>query len=106
MPSNAPPSPFPFLPVVLESPVGAQGRARAAPPPDGAAHAPETASRRLPRGATDASRGKGRAACRRHAGAMQDVPGLSPGDEGATLRAEVVRRIDPARVALLGAIVR
>ncbi|VVD67316.1 hypothetical protein PEP31012_00416 [Pandoraea eparura] len=104
MPSNAPPSPFPFLPVVLESPVGAQGRAMS--PPDGAARAPETASRRLTRGATDTSRGKGRAACRRHAGAMQHVPGLSPGDDGEALRAEVVRRIDPARVALLGAIVR
>jgi hypothetical protein len=37
---------------------------------------------------------------------MQHVPGLSPGDDGEALRAEVVRRIDPARVALLGAIVR
>lgn len=104
MPSNAPPSPFPFLPVVLESPAGAQGRAMS--PPDGTACVPEKASRRLARGAPDTSRDKGRTPCRRHLGAMQNVPGLSQGDGVATLRVDVVRRIDPARVALLGAIVR
>ncbi|BDD92850.1 hypothetical protein PCE31106_00961 [Pandoraea cepalis] len=104
MPSNAPPSPFPFLPVVLESPVGAQGRAMSSP--DGTACMPEPASRRLARGAPDTPRGKGRTPPRRRLGAVQNVPGLSLGDGGATLRVEVVRRIDPAGVALLGAIVR
>ncbi|WP_150611895.1 hypothetical protein [Pandoraea terrigena] len=74
--------------------------------PDEAAGAPEAASRRPTRGTTDTSHGKGRTVRRRHAGAMQNVPGLSLGDDVVTFRAEVVRRIDPAQVALLGAIVR
>ncbi|VVD86062.1 hypothetical protein PHO31112_01365 [Pandoraea horticolens] len=97
MPSNAPPSPFPFLPVVLESPTGAQGRAL--PAGNRAARPPDKATR-------PSSRGKGRAACRCAADAMQSVPGLSLDDGAAALRVEVVRRVDPAWVTLLGAIVR
>ncbi|EON11245.1 hypothetical protein [Pandoraea sp. SD6-2] len=97
MPSNAPPSPFPFLPVVLESPTGAQGRALSAG--DRAARSSDKTTRQ-------SSRGKGRAACRSTANAMQSVPGLSLDDGAAALRVEVVRRIDPAWVTLLGAIVR
>lgn len=97
MPSNAPPSPFPFLPVVLESPSGAQ--ARTLTTGGGTARSPGKATRQL-------SRAKGRAACRSAAGAIQSVPGLSLNEETEALRVEVVRRIDPAWVTLLGAIVR
>ncbi|MDR3398100.1 MAG: hypothetical protein P4M06_11120 [Pandoraea sp.] len=97
MPSNAPPSPFPFLPVVLESPTGQQGRST--PASDGTARAPDKAVRRL-------THGKGRAACRSAVSTMQSVPGLSLDDAAQMLRVEVVRRIDPAWVTLLGAIVR
>ena len=97
MPSNAPPSPFPFLPVVLESPAGTQGRARLAAERTG--RSPDKATREM-------SRGKGRAACRGAAGVMQSVPGLSLDDSAGALRVEVVRRIEPTWVTLLGAIVR
>ncbi|AJE97535.1 hypothetical protein B7H01_25805 [Pandoraea apista] len=97
MPSNAPPSPFPFLPVVLESPTGTQGRAR--PIAKRMGRSSDTTPREL-------SRGKGRAACRSTAGVVQSVPGLSLDDGAAALRVEIVRRIDPAWVTLLGAIVR
>lgn len=97
MPSNAPPSPFPFLPVVLESPAGAQSRAR--PAAERTGRSPGKSTREI-------SRGKGRAACRGAAGVMQSVPGLSPDDGAEALRVEIVRRIDPAWVTLLGAIVR
>jgi hypothetical protein len=69
------------------------------PAGDGTARAPDKAARRL-------TRGKGRAACRGAAGTMQSVPGLSLDDAAAALRVEVVRRIDPEWVTLLGAIVR
>ena len=104
MPSNAPPSPFPFLPVVLESPAAA--RARKLPATDGAACLPEKVARRPARGTSDASRGKARATCRSSAGKMQTVPGLSLDDSAAAFRAEIERRIDPAGVTLLGAIIR
>ncbi|QHE93833.1 hypothetical protein [Pandoraea fibrosis] len=97
MPSNAPPSPFPFLPVVLESPAGAQGRARPAA---------ERTGRSSDKATPEISRGKGRATCRGVAGVVQSVPGLSLDDGAEALRVEIVRRLDPAGVTLLGAIVR
>ncbi|VVE06764.1 hypothetical protein PCO31010_02434 [Pandoraea commovens] len=92
--SNASPMPFPFLPVVLESPKASTSHGSAASP-----EVSEPASR------ASAVRSKPRTSRRLAVVEAAQPPGMG-GDGGCSLRVDVVRSIAPECLTLLGAIVR
>ncbi len=92
--SNASPMPFPFLPVVIDSPQTASARH---------AESSATASDALLR--AGAGRSKSRAAPRSGVDAAATPPGMTP-DARNALRVEVVRSVAPGCLTLLGAIIR
>lgn len=89
--SNASPMPFPFLPIVLDSPQTSSARS-SVPSSD--------ASQR-----TSAARGKSRTAQRGCADEAAQPPSVEA-DGHSTLRVEVARSIAPGCLTLLGAIIR
>ncbi|MFK0379148.1 hypothetical protein [Pandoraea sp. NPDC090278] len=86
--------PFPFLPVVLESPK--------ASPSHGSAASPEVSE---PASRASAVRNKPRTSRRPAVVEAAQPPGMG-GDGGCPLRVEVVRSVAPECLTLLGAIVR
>lgn len=92
--SNTSPTPFPFLPVVLESPKTTSAH-RSVPSSD----VSDAASR------AGTGRGKPRAGRRTVVAEAAQPPGMDVDGRNA-LHVEVVRSIAPERLTLLGAIVR
>ncbi|AJP58610.1 hypothetical protein UC34_20005 [Pandoraea vervacti] len=104
--SNASPMPFPFLPVVIESPTSPQSsRTSKGAPACGSASSPATADI----GQTSSRSGDGRAKARAgRRGTMNEAaqpPGMDA-QAGIALRVEVVRRVSPDGLTVLGGIVR
>lgn len=100
--SNASPMPFPFLPVVLESPKASPKTSPKASTSHGSAASPEVSG---PASRASAVRSKPRTSRRPAVVEAAQPPGMG-GDGGCPLRVEVVRSVAPECLTLLGAIVR